>query len=212
MDKLTIVAIWIILALAILAWNWIANQNAEVEMNEYDEDDNEIIPSDKRPDYEKMFDRIFDGLKWVESSNDPSKIGDQGRALGILQIRKEYFMDAINEALREGCAREGVWYYDTVMDAKVSKSIMKWYFKRQIRLRREKGYDWLTEQDLVRIHNGGPKGHLKDHTWEYYGRYLYYRNILDNGFEIIEGSPMVMAVEGNSKNLPIGELIKATDV
>lgn len=184
----------------IILWCWMEQSSKDpLVLEEYDEDQQEIIPNEK-PDYSKIFDRMFDGLKWIESTNDPSAIGDEGKAIGILQIRKEYFEDAMKQP--------NLFHHLThygMRSSMASKNTMKLYMQRQI----DRNDEWLTEEDLVRIHNGGPLGHTKKSTLPYLKKYQEIRQVLDQGFEPIKGTSNFVCTSVTSRSrLPVGAIVK----
>lgn len=101
------------------------------------------------------FDRFWVVLTKLESSNNPKAIGDGGKAIGIAQIHKIYFIDAQknNEFLQK-------YSYSNCFDAEISKLVVKAYIVRY-----SKTDDF---QEWARIHNGGPLGNKKQSTIKYW--------------------------------------------
>ena len=96
---------------------------------------------------------FFAALHQVETGGALGGIkGDKGKALGPLQIHRAYHADSRvgGEYLR--CA-----------DLEYSKNVVTAYLKRYAPAAWEAG-DVST---LARIHNGGPRGHLKPATLKY---------------------------------------------
>jgi hypothetical protein len=92
-------------------------------------------------------------LHQVESSSKRGAIkGDNGAALGGLQIHRAYHADS---------AVPGP--YEQVSDLSYARKVATAYFKRYAPQAWERG-DVVT---LARIHNGGPRGHHKAATLAY---------------------------------------------
>ena len=112
--------------------------------------------------------KLLDAMKDVESGGDECLRGDNGRSLGAYQIMKKYHNDAIefNPRLREGgktyrsVAGIGSSHYSEL----VIMSYMGRYATRE-RLGRDP-----TDQDIARIHNGGPGGYRKTATLSYWNK------------------------------------------
>jgi hypothetical protein len=100
---------------------------------------------------------ILDAIRTVETGGerDPdSAIGDGGRALGAYQIHRAYWLDATasDPALR-------ALGYESVTDRAIAERVVLAYLTR---------YAPRWDLDTVsRIHNGGPKGHLRASTKDY---------------------------------------------
>ena len=102
----------------------------------------------------------------VESNLNPNAIGDNGEAVGALQIHKEY-VDDVNRILGYKA-----YTYDDRKDT--TKSYMMAYVYLVHYGRR---YKKLTGEDptpvvYARIHNGGPNGWKKDATIEYGKKFM----------------------------------------
>jgi hypothetical protein len=100
---------------------------------------------------------ILDAIRTVETGGerDPdSAIGDGGRALGAYQIHRAYWLDATasDPALR-------ALGYESVTDRDVAERVVLAYLTRY-------APNWNLET-VARIHNGGPKGHLRNGTKGY---------------------------------------------
>ncbi len=108
-------------------------------------------------------------LKKVESGGDTSAIGDKNltnQAYGAYQIRKPYYDDAVR--FNSSLSQEGS-FPESVMGAgseayseKVIESYMGGYATER-RLGRQP-----TDEDIARIHNGGPNGYKYDSTLGYW--------------------------------------------
>ena len=112
---------------------------------------------------------LLDAVKEVESGGDSCAIGDknlQNQAYGLYQIRKPYYDDAVqfNPSLsQEGSFPGDVWGAGSeAYSEKVIGSYMGRYATEN-RLGRQP-----TDEDIARIHNGGPNGYMKDSTLPYW--------------------------------------------
>lgn len=112
-----------------------------------------------------QFETIFNVIKYVESNNNISAVGDNGKALGVLQIHK-ICVDDINRLYGTSFT-----YYDRLNEA-CSMEMFTLYLSHGItRIR------WLngrpaTESEIVRMWNGGIyRGYSKKSTLKYYKRY-----------------------------------------
>ena len=112
---------------------------------------------------------IRDYLKIHESSGDISAIGDDGASFGILQIQSKAIWDVNNEfgtqythqdAFIESCAEEIFELY-----------IQIWTCNLKTKEKRP-----VTEYDIVRIWNGGPRGYKKRSTLGYLSKYKKIKN------------------------------------
>jgi len=98
-------------------------------------------------------------LMLVESGNDPSAIGDNGRAKGILQIHECVIIDVNQEY---GSA----FTWNDAFDVDKSVEICKLYlmlYANERRLGRTP-----TAEDYSRIWNGGPNGYKRKATEGYW--------------------------------------------
>ena len=104
--------------------------------------------------------RLLDALSKVESNGNDKAIGDNGKAIGCLQIWKIYWTDAVE---RSGLGGN----YVDCMRRDYSKCVVRAYMKRY-------GKDWwntlagFNAEKIARIHNGGPKGYKKRATNAYW--------------------------------------------
>jgi len=109
---------------------------------------------------ESLFIILLPILMQIESSNNPSAVGDNGHAVGILQIHKIYVRD-VNRILGHD-----EYTYDDRWDIEKSKEMTKiylsWYAPKMKLMSK---LDKL--QTLGAIHNGGPKGYEKSSTLKY---------------------------------------------
>ena len=100
---------------------------------------------------------ILDAIRTVETGGerDPdAAIGDGGKALGAYQIHRAYWLDATEKdpALR-------ALGYESVMDRAIAERVVIAYLTRY-------APNWRLDT-VSRIHNGGPRGHMKDGTKAY---------------------------------------------
>ncbi len=102
----------------------------------------------------KTIDQLLDAMRKVESDGDDNKAGDGGKAIGPLQIHRDYWVDAqLPDGKYEDCYK-----YD------YAKRVVMAYWQRHASFA-------LRHSDLktlARVHNGGPDGARKDSTLEYW--------------------------------------------
>jgi hypothetical protein len=106
-------------------------------------------------------DRFFKALHQVETSGRVGHIvGDNGKALGPLQIHRVYFQDAseFDPSLGKN--------YNQVTNFDFAKRVVTAYLKRYVPSAVAKK-DFET---LARVHNGGPNGHKKQATLKYWDK------------------------------------------
>jgi hypothetical protein len=105
--------------------------------------------------------RFFKALHQVESSGRTGRvIGDNGKALGPLQIHREYFQDAaeVDRSLGKN--------YNQVTDLNFAKRVVTAYLKRYA----PKAVATNDFETLARVHNGGPRGHKNPATIGYWNK------------------------------------------
>ena len=96
---------------------------------------------------------FFAALHQVETGGAiGATLGDNGKALGPLQIHRAYHADSRVGGEYSRCA-----------DLEYSKQVVTAYMQRYAKAAWDAG-DIAT---LARIHNGGPRGHLKPATLKY---------------------------------------------
>jgi hypothetical protein len=101
-------------------------------------------------------DSFFRALHVVETSGRTGPIlGDNGKALGPLQIHRAYHADS-----------RVAGDYSRVADLAYSKRVATAYLKRYAPAAWAAG----DVETLARVHNGGPRGHLKSATKSYGAR------------------------------------------
>jgi soluble lytic murein transglycosylase-like protein len=82
----------------------------------------------------------------VESNNDPNAVGDKGKAIGLYQIHKAYWQDAVDHDSTIGGK------YEDCFDPEYAKRIVLAYMDRYAKEALRDG-NW---EKCSRIHNGGP--------------------------------------------------------
>ena len=95
----------------------------------------------------------------IESGGNDKAIGDGGKAYGCLQLHASYVADASEHAGKD-------WTHEDAFDRETAIDIMLAYMSRYAtpaRLGRS-----VTAEDIARIHNGGPRGHMKPATKAYW--------------------------------------------
>lgn len=104
-------------------------------------------------------DKFVKAIHQVESSGREGRIvGDGGKALGPLQIHREYFNDAakFDPSLGKN--------YNSVTNLAFAKRVVVAYLS----LYAPKAVSSNNFQVLARIHNGGPRGHKNPATVGYW--------------------------------------------
>ena len=106
----------------------------------------------------------MDVLKYVETKNNPEAIGDGGKSFGILQIQ-QIAIDDVNE-------RFGTSYtHEDAFDINCAEEIFELYVTIWSRHLEKKEQRVVTDEDIVRIWNGGPRGYKKKSTLHYLHKY-----------------------------------------
>lgn len=97
-------------------------------------------------------DDLLDAIKQVESGDDLNAIGNNGE-LGAYQISQAYWIDA--------CEYGGVnWdYIINIYNDIRCRQVIRWYSAR---------YKANSDEQVARLHNGGPKGFSKCITLLYW--------------------------------------------
>lgn len=101
--------------------------------------------------------RFLNALIQVESSGRDDAVGDGGKAIGCLQIWRPYWQDAVQRSGIKGTYRD-------CFNRVYAKRIAEAYMLRYARKAWING-DWEV---CARIHNGGPRGHKKKATINYW--------------------------------------------
>ena len=108
---------------------------------------------------EKEMTDVLAAIRIVESNDDPDAVGDGGDSIGCYQIQKCYWLDAKEFSDLDGtyldCYNRG--YADRTVRCYMDR------YATERRLGRE-----VTQEDIARIHNGGPNGYKKKATLKYW--------------------------------------------
>ena len=97
---------------------------------------------------EYTLDETLAAIRMVESGNDPSAVGDGGRAIGCYQVWESYWKDAVEFSGLGGNYRD---CFKRDYADRVVREYMKRYCTEK-RLGRKP-----TWEDIARMHNGGPR-------------------------------------------------------
>lgn len=119
---------------------------------------------------DKELDDVLAAIRIVESNNNPNAVGDSGNAIGVYQIWRVYWKDAVEYSNLQGKYLD---CYDPAYADSVVRSYMKRYATKR-RLGREP-----TQEDIARIHNGGPNGYKKKKATQRYWEKV--KRVLDKG-------------------------------
>ena len=103
---------------------------------------------------------FLDALAQVESGGKDDAVGDNGKAIGRMQIWEIYHADAVAHA--PGIAGE---YADCKGKAYAERVVMAYLHRYAKKALADKDY-----AKLARIHNGGPRGHTKRATLKYWAK------------------------------------------
>ena len=87
-------------------------------------------------------DQLLVAIATVESSNNPNAVGDAGKAIGVYQIHKGYWQDAVEFDKTLGGSYQDC--YDPDYARRVVLAYMTRYAPKN-----------ATAEDLARLHNGG---------------------------------------------------------
>jgi hypothetical protein len=103
---------------------------------------------------------FLSALECVESNSRDDAVGDNGKALGRLQVWEVYWQDAVAH-----CPEIGGRYTD-VTDATYARRTVAAYLLRYA----HKAVDASDYETLARVHNGGPRGAKRKATLIYWHR------------------------------------------
>lgn len=117
--------------------------------------------------YREQLAELLNAIGVVESLNCDDAVGDNGFAKGRFQIWEVYWKDAVQYAPAIGGR------YLDVFDRTYAERIVVAYWMRYAEGAIESG-KWDI---LARIHNGGPRGYLKNATIPYWNRVI---EVLEN--------------------------------
>jgi hypothetical protein len=103
----------------------------------------------------------LDAIAQVESGGRDDAVGDNGKAIGRMQIWRVYWQDAI-----EHCRALQDATYEDVTERVYAERILVAYMLRYCpQAVADKDYERMS-----RVHNGGPRGHRKEATLGYWSR------------------------------------------
>ena len=105
----------------------------------------------------------------IESNNDPNAIGDNGKAVGILQIH-ECVVHDVNKYILANSPQSGTYTLEDRLDPKKSKEICSIYLTIWGRYYEETTNIPADIEVLSRIWNGGAKGWSKSSTEKYWDK------------------------------------------
>lgn len=114
---------------------------------------------------DKEFSRFIRAIHTVEAQGQyHAQAGDQGRAIGPLQIHYKYWADAVEYDSTLGGKYHDCHKFD--YSVRVMRACLSRYAPKAMA-----NHDWKT---LARIHNGGPDGHVKPATLKYWAEVKKY--------------------------------------
>lgn len=102
--------------------------------------------------------KLIDALVHVESMGNVHAVGDNGKAIGVLQIHKEV-IDDVNRAYRT------TYVYSDRKSIEKSREICRKYLILH-------GGRSASDEKYARIWNGGPTGHRKKSTEQYWRKVM----------------------------------------
>jgi hypothetical protein len=118
--------------------------------------------------FAKNITEIRDILKHVETNYRPHMIGDGGDSYGILQIQQGA-IDDVNRVY-------GTDYnHQDAFDITCAEEIFELYITIWTKNLEKKQQRAATEEDIVRIWNGGPQGWRRSGTLKYLSKYNQYK-------------------------------------
>ena len=107
---------------------------------------------------------LINAIIQVESNGQNDAVGDNGSAIGCLQIWKIYWLDATE---RSNIGGEYLDCFTRDYSIKIFDAYMKRYAREA--WTNPKKFD---AEKVARIHNGGPKGYRKTATEKYWKKVL----------------------------------------
>ena len=117
----------------------------------------QVVPSNKLTIKQE---KLLNALIKVESNGNDKAIGDNGKAIGCLQIWKVYWTDAVE---RSGLGGN----YVDCMRRDYSKCVVRAYMNRYGGMA-WKTLDGFNAEKIARIHNGGANCYKKKATVKYW--------------------------------------------
>ena len=110
-----------------------------------------VITAVAPPKDAPAIDHALYAMRIVESNNNPDAVGDGGKAIGIYQVWRIYWLDGLRFTPSIGGEYEDC--FDPEYAEKIVRSNLGGYCTKR-RLGREP-----TVFDFLRMHNGGPNAH-----------------------------------------------------
>lgn len=125
------------------------------------------------------YEEIVEVLKYVESVNDPTAIGDGGDSYGVLQIQK-VCVDDVNRYFGTD------YQHNDMFQVSCAEEVTALYMRMGAELYKKKYNKDATIEVLVRNHNGGIyRGHRINATIKYYRAYLRWKSKLAKREELL---------------------------
>jgi len=101
--------------------------------------------------------KLLEAIRQVESHGNPNLVGDNGKAIGSFQIWRTYWHDAVEHDKTIGGK------YEDCKNDEYAKRIILAYWDRYAPKN-------ATDEQLARIHNGGPQGWKNSNTIKYWNK------------------------------------------
>ena len=101
--------------------------------------------------------KLLEAIRQVESHGNPNLVGDNGKAIGSFQIWRTYWQDAVEHDKTIGGK------YEDCKNDEYAKRIVLAYWDRYAPKN-------ATNEQLARIHNGGPQGWKNSNTIKYWNK------------------------------------------
>lgn len=113
--------------------------------------------------------KLLDAIQYVESSGYCCAVGDKGKSLGPYQIMRAYYIDAVQ--FNPSLADDGRTYEDVAGPGgyAYSEDVIRSYMGRYA-TRERLGHWPPTNEDIARLHKGGPRGPNKIDTLKYWNK------------------------------------------
>lgn len=115
--------------------------------------------------------KIREVLKHVETNYRIEMIGDGGDSFGILQIQEAVIID-INRKFGTNYSHQDA--FDEVCAEEIFELYIQMYSKKLEKKEKRP----VTEYDIVRMWNGGPRGYKRSSTLDYLEKYKKYKEKL----------------------------------
>lgn len=107
---------------------------------------------------------LIPALIQVESGGDPNAIGDDGAAVGVLQLHRHY-VDDVNRIVGQP-----LFHYDDRLDPILARSMTYIYLRYWGGQHAVRDKTPPSLEALARIHKGGPRGATRDGTRPYWDK------------------------------------------